>query len=384
MISEAKDFLKRCLEIYSPSGQEKEFSEFVAGFLKEHNFLVNFDKVGNIIAKKGIGKPELLLVSHLDTIPGELPIIEKEGKLFGRGAVDCKPSLAAMVYSIANYDFNQITNGTIIFGGIIREEDSLIGINEFINSDISPEYAIFGEPTKANQICIGYKGRICIGLRILTETGHVASSWQYANAIEVGLEIWNIIKGVCWQLNELYCPKVPKLKYFSQIIPNLTIISGGILTNSIPSECILQIDIRFPPKITAETILKNLREKILDFKHLYENQIGKAIQIQENISSLIEGFEVEGDDIIIGALRWSIFNTFKEKPKLIKKTGTTFINTIGIHYGIPSITYGPGDPKLEHTEHEVIDLNEFSKSIEVYSKFYTKFFELYLSKYKNS
>ncbi|TFG26766.1 MAG: M20/M25/M40 family metallo-hydrolase [Promethearchaeota archaeon] len=384
MIEDAKDFLKRCLEFYSPSGQEKEFSEFIAAYLEHHDFLVNFDKVGNILAKKGIGEPIILLVSHLDTISGELPVIEKDGKLYGRGAVDCKPSLAAMVYSIAHYDFNQLNKGTIIFGGIIREEDSLIGINEFIKSNITPNYAIFGEPTKVNQICIGYKGRICIGFRILTESGHVASSWQYVNAIEVGLEIWNIIKGVCWQLNETYCLKEPNLKYFNQIIPNLTVITGGMLTNCIPSECIVQVDIRFPPNITAEFILEKLRQKIIDFKHVYENQIAKRIQIQENVSSLIEGFEVDGENMIIGALRWAIFNTCNEKPKLIKKTGTTFINMIGIHYGIPSITYGPGDPKLEHTVNEFIDINEFLTSIKIYSRFYTKFFELYHNKSKDS
>ena len=384
MIDDAKNFLKRCLEIYSPSGHEKEYSEFIASYLKKHDFLVKFDEVGNILAEKGIGEPVLLLVSHLDTISGELPVIEKDGKLYGRGAVDCKPSLAAMVYSMAHYDISQINAGKIIFGGIIREEDSLIGINEFIKSKISPNYAIFGEPTKVNQICVGYKGRICIGFRILTESGHVASSWQYINAIEAGLEIWNVIKGVCWQLNEMYCPKESNLKYFNRIIPNLTVISGGVLTNCIPSECILQVDIRFPPNIAAEFILENLRQKIIDFKHVYENQIEKKIQIQEDISSLIEGFEVDGDNMIIGALRWAIFNTCKEKPKLIKKTGTTFINMIGMHFGIPSITYGPGDPKLEHTDNEFIDIDEFLTSIEIYVKFFTKFFELYHNKAKKS
>ena len=50
---------------------------------------------------------------------------------------------------------------------------------------------------------------------------------------------------------------------------------------------------------------------------------------------------------------------------------------IGIHFGIPSITYGPGDPKLEHTDNEFIELEEFYKSIEIYSKFFSKFFEIY-------
>ena len=84
-----------------------------------------------------------------------------------------------------------------------------------------------------------------------------------------------------------------------------------------------------------------------------------------------------GNNLLIGALRWAIFNTIKDKPKIIKKTGTTFINHIGLSHGIPSITYGPGDPKLEHTNNEFIEIDEYLKTIEVYKKFFRKFLELY-------
>ena len=377
----AKNFLKKCIEIYSPSGKEEIFSKFLANFLQNNDFEVKFDNVGNLIAEKGMGKPILLLMSHLDTIPGELPINEKDGKIFGRGAVDCKSSLAAMVYSISKYDFKKDNTGKIIFAGIVREEDSLIGIEEFIKSDPKPDYAIFGEPTNLNQICIGYKGRLCIGYKVLSETGHVASAWQYVNSIDVCLEIWKMIKGVCWQLNEKYCPRERTTKYYSQVIPTLTVISGGELTNCVPSECVIHIDIRFPPNIKTDILLRDIRKSVLDFKEVYQNSCKIEFQIQENISSLIDAYESKSDELIVGALRWAIFNTLKEKPKLIKKTGTTFINMIGIHFGIPSITYGPGDPKLEHTDKEFINIDEYNKTLEVYSKFYPKFFEVYYKKY---
>lgn len=377
MVKGAIDFLKKCIGFYSPSGQEEEYSKFIGEFLKKHGFKVRFDKVGNLIAEKGEGKPELLLVSHLDTIPGELPVIEKEGKIFGRGAVDCKPSLAAMTYSIAQLNFEEQDVGKILFAGIVREEDSLIGIQELLKADINPDFSIFGEPTKFNQICIGYKGRICIGFRVKTQMGHVASSWQYVNSIEVALEIWNIIKGICWKLTEQYCPTKEPKKYFNKIIPNLSLISGGQYTNCVPATCEMHVDIRFPPEINSQLLLSEIRKGILDFKQIYENNVKGEFQVQENISSLIEGFEVSGNELIVGALRWAIYNTTKEKPTLIKKTGTTFINQIGIEFNIPSITYGPGDPKLEHTNDEFIEIEEYKKCIEIFSKFIIKVNENY-------
>ena len=303
--------------------------------------------------------------------------MEKDGKIFGRGAVDCKPSLATMVYSISQINFEEQDVGKIVFAGIVREEDSLIGIQEFIKADINPDFSIFGEPTKINQICIGYKGRICMGFRVLTKTGHVASSWQYVNSIEVALEIWNIIKGVCWNLTEQYCPTKEPKKYFNKIIPNLSIISGGQYTNCVPATCEMYVDIRFPPEINSQLLLTEIRKLILDFKQIYENNVEGEFQVQENISSLIEGYEVSGNELIVGALRWAIYNTIKEKPTLIKKTGTTFINQIGIEFNIPSITYGPGDPKLEHTNDEFIEIEEYKKSIEVFTKFISKVNENY-------
>ncbi|MBD3256379.1 MAG: M20/M25/M40 family metallo-hydrolase [Candidatus Lokiarchaeota archaeon] len=380
MSKDPKEFLLNCIKCYSPSGKEARYSQFLANFLKESNIPVRFDQIGNLIAKKGSGAPILLLVSHMDTIPGELPVYEENGKIYGRGAVDCKPSLAAMLYSFCDYELEEQDTGTIIFSGIVREEDSLVGINEFVKSDVNPDFAIFGEPTNYDQICIGYKGRLCIGYKVNTKAGHVAASWEFVSANEICLEIWNIIKAVCWNLNEIHKEHDKKLKYFNKIIPNLSIISGGELTNCVPSKCVMYIDIRFPPKISSKTILSEIRKAILDFKHVYSSQHQQDFKIHEQITSLLNGFEVKNNNILIGALRWSIFNECNIKPKLIKKTGTTFINKIGLHYKIPSITYGPGDPKLEHTDKEFVEIKEYLKVIEIYKRFYPKFFELFRRK----
>ncbi len=383
MNKDAVKFLRNCIEIYSPSGKEEKYSQFLAKFLNSHNFTMRFDSIGNLIAEKGKGAPIILLSSHMDTIPGELPIKEKNGKIFGRGAVDCKSSLAAIVYSISKYDFKPYNKGTIIFAGIVQEESSLLGIKEFIKSNIKPDFAIFGEPTKIDQLCIGYKGRLCIKYSASTKIGHVASSWLYINAIDICLKIWNIIKKSCKILTEKYCKNNKNTKYFNQIIPNLTVISGGNLTNCIPSNAFIQVDIRFPPSINSQKILDFLENKITKLVQDYQNPKKIKIIVQKSISSQVEGFEIKGNDIITSALRWAIFNTINKKPKLIKKTGTTFINEIGSHFNIPSITYGPGDPKLEHTDKEYIEIEEYLNSIEIYKKFFFKFFELYQKKYQN-
>lgn len=376
MNDESVEFLRKCIEFYSPSGEEKEYSEFLCTFLENSGFQVNYDKIGNVIAEKGKGKPHILLVSHMDTIPGELPVKEEDGKIYGRGAVDCKPSLAAMVYSIAKFDFKSIKEGKITFAGIVREEDSLIGINTFLDNPITPDYAVFGEPTTIEQICIGYKGRYSIELEVATKSGHVASSWQYQNAIESCLEIWDGIKLLSNELTEESCLKGENKQYFHKVIPNLTKVSGGILSNCVPPNCKMVIDIRFPPEISKETINNEVDVLISKIKDKYSQQ-GNFISLDKRILSSIDGFEIRGTELVVGALRWAIFKTIKKKPILVKKTGTTFINQIGITLSIPSITFGPGDPKLEHTENEFINIKEYRNSLKIYQKFLKKLVELY-------
>lgn len=378
----AIEFLEKCIRFYSPSGHEKEYSVFLSNFLKSCNFKVHFDKVGNLIAEKGEGKPTILLSSHMDTIPGKLPIKKEDGKLYGRGTVDCKSSLAAMVYALYNFDISKLNSGKIIFAGIIQEENSLIGINELLKSDITPNYAIFGEPTKINQICIGYKGRLDIKYSILTKQGHVASAWIYKNAIEICLEIWEIIKTICKELNERIDTNNQNIKYFDRIIPNLTVISGGDskVTNCVPYKASIYVDIRFPPSIKSEDLLMKINNKVKNLLHKHKKETQVPINLQKTISSQVEGYEIKGNSILTGALRWSIYKTLQRKPKLIKKTGTTFINQIGIHFKIPSITYGPGDPKLEHSDGEFIEISEFIDAIKIYQKFLSKLFELHKKK----
>ncbi|MBN1802859.1 MAG: M20/M25/M40 family metallo-hydrolase [Candidatus Lokiarchaeota archaeon] len=376
MLENPTEFLKECIKLYSPSENETPYARFLANFMKNHGFKVKFDNIGNVIAIKGRGKPFLLLISHMDTIPGELPVFEKEGKIFGRGAVDCKPSLAAMVYAISKYDFNTITSGTIAIVGIVREESSLEGIQEFLKSDLSPDFAIFGEPTTTSQICIGYKGRLCLSYEITSMPGHMASSWMHVNAIEVALDLWNEIKIISQKLSSQGDKNTQSDSYFHKVISNIGTLKGGDLANVIPSKCTMKIDIRFPPLIKSNLLLEKIRGMKLEIAKKYQNNCPE-FQIKEEILSQIEGYEVKGDDVMTGALRWAIFKIRKEKAIMVKKTGTTFTNVIGTHFGIPTITYGPGDPKLEHTDGEFVEIDEYKEALEIYQKFIEKFFYNY-------
>lgn len=149
--------LTKLLEIYSPSGREEEISSFLAKEMTHLGFHVQKDNIGNVIGEVGQGKPVILLCGHMDTVSGYIPVRVEDNKLYGRGAVDAKAALAAMIIASSTLAKAGLSNKILVVGAV-DEEGSGKGIKHLIKEGISPDYAIFGEPSGIENIIIGYKG----------------------------------------------------------------------------------------------------------------------------------------------------------------------------------------------------------------------------------
>ncbi|MBC7131065.1 acetyl-lysine deacetylase, partial [Candidatus Bathyarchaeota archaeon] len=64
----AINLLRSILEIYSPSGKEKEISDFLADEMRKIGFKVKQDAVGNVIGELGYDAPTIFLCGHMDTV----------------------------------------------------------------------------------------------------------------------------------------------------------------------------------------------------------------------------------------------------------------------------------------------------------------------------
>lgn len=71
----AVGLLRRMLELPSPSGQEADLARFLVYAMGELGFRARLDEAGNAVGETGRGGlPVVMLLSHLDTIPGVLPV----------------------------------------------------------------------------------------------------------------------------------------------------------------------------------------------------------------------------------------------------------------------------------------------------------------------
>jgi LysW-gamma-L-lysine carboxypeptidase len=355
----AVKFLVQLLKIYSPSSREKEIGAFISDEMERLGFKVRTDEAGNVIGEVGCGKPEIMLCSHMDTVPGYIPVRLVDGKLYGRGAVDAKSSLAAMILAAHN-SADYITKGKISVAGVVEEEKSSRGVKNLINNGVYADYAVFGEPSNADNIIIGYRGCLKVKITCETQSGHSAAPWMFENSIEKMFELWKMIK-------EIRFPNENLKSYFYSLSSCIIGLKGGGSTNQVPSKCQALIDIRVPPQLTCMQVY----EEIANMLRKYQAECSK-VKVDVEAVNMTEPFETERNNPLVASLSWAIRKVRGKTPALIRKTGTADMNMLGNALKIPTVAYGPGNSSLDHTALEHIEIKEYLSSIHVIQEFLKK------------
>jgi [amino group carrier protein]-lysine/ornithine hydrolase len=349
------ELLKQALDLYTPSRSEAALANLIKEkCVNELGFeQANIDNVGNIIATKGTGEPRILLCGHMDTVPGQVPVRIEDGQIYGRGASDAKGPLISMLLAASEFPKQR---GTVIFAGVVDEEGNATGIKQLVKSKLGVDYAIFGEPSGIDNITVSYKGRLAIRLTCdVGNSAHASAPWLAKNSIEEMYDFWVAIKA------EIQRVGVAENKAKS-ISCSLTEINGGSSHNVTPQKCKVTMDIRVPTKTTCENVLRLVDEVI--------SQIAakKEIKATYRIEDKTEPFEADHSSPLVRALLLSVLDVRRKRPMLLRKTGTGDMNVLGHSFKIPVITYGPGNPHASHTADEMVDINEYVSSIEVYER----------------
>ncbi|MCS7120416.1 MAG: M20/M25/M40 family metallo-hydrolase [Nitrososphaerota archaeon] len=348
------ELLRRMLEIYSPSGSESELASFLYVELTERGFSkVRLDKVGNVYGEIGSGSPTLMFCGHMDTVPGRMTVKVEGGRIYGRGAVDAKAPLAAMI-SAASKFLDHLKTGRLILACVVDEEGFGRGIRGLIREGVRADFALFGEPSGICKITFAYKGRVYVRFRLSTPTGHVGAQHIAINAAEKGCQLW-------WRLRDLSETYRSKQGIFYSLTPCLIGLRSWRTCGGVPDICNLDVDVRLPPKIKVNEAIEILNNAVDAFKA--EN---KQVSIDIKIKDMVEPFVADRGSALMKALREAICEVTGLNAVFVRKTGTGDMNIYGSTLKIPVATYGPGNSSLAHTPVEFIEVEEYLSSINVY------------------
>lgn len=324
--------LRTMLGIPSVSGQERRLATFLAEQMASLGMTAHVDKVGNAHGVVGpAGAPTVMLLGHIDTVPGRVPVCQVGDLLFGRGAVDAKGPLAAMICAAT-----RVTGVRVhIIGAIGEEVAGSRGARHAMATVARPDAIVIAEPSGWDGVCLGYKGRIGVGYEVSTPPLHTSSPEPTAVelATELSLQVQDYLRSVSASADPIA---------FDAASGTLVQLNGDIAHAEAFLTC------RVPPRFDFDAFEDHARSKAEG-----------RIWFDERVSAVRRS----RSDQVATALRAAISSVGGD-PTLKLKAGTSDMNVVDT-WETPMAAYGPGDAHLDHTSDEHIPLGELAKSIEV-------------------
>ena len=335
------DTLVGLVSQYSPSGQERGAVEWLVTRMKSLGYSDAFiDNAGNAVGVMGQGPKQVILLGHVDTVPGEIPVHVDSDVLFGRGSVDAKGPLACFVDAVATLGVKEGWQFVVI--GTVEEERDSEGAR-FVVDQYKPDFAIIGEPNQWDRVALGYKGSAWANITIKHGQAHTASGEETAS--EAAVEVWLKVKAYVDLFN------ADKQKVFDKLL--LTLRGMESASNDFEQWARLRIGVRLSVDVSPEGWYGKLKEIVGDADI-------------ERIGFAVPAWRCEKNTSLVRALLSGI-RLQSGEPRFVYKTGTADLNIVAPVWKCPAVVYGPGDSSLDHTADEHLSLEDYSRSIQVLS-----------------
>jgi len=334
------------LRIPSYSGEEGMLARFLVEQARQMGLHAYVDEAGNFVASTheriDADQGPIVLLGHMDTVRGDVPVRIEDGLLYGRGAVDAKGPLAAFICATARLR-NSLRRPVVVVGAVEEEAATSRGARAVVER-YRPSACIIGEPSGSDAVTIGYKGRLLVECTVTRSSSHSAGPLQSSS--EVATAFWERTRRHAEEWNEQFAPK----SAFAALQPSLRTIKSE--QDGLEDRTRLMIGYRLPPNYDIAGLRAQL-ERWASEDTIQLSFSGEEVAFQTTRTiPLARAF--------IAALRATgVQPTFKYK------TGTADMNVVGPIWGQNIVAYGPGDSRLDHTPQEHIRIAEYNHSIDV-------------------
>ena len=374
-------------EIKGISDNETSVGDFLTSYLEAHNFTVEKQHVPfdndpderkreppryNIYAYPSWqpSTPEIILTSHLDTVPPFIPYSlsapnsssRKDILISGRGTVDAKASVAAQILAAEKHlASSPDTKLGLLF--VVSEETGGSGMTYFSDSDMNMPYpskdktgktvgyhtVIFGEPTERT-LAAGHKGSMGFTLSVKGKPAHSGYPWLGRSAVSQILPILEKID------NLGRIPEdeggLPRSDKYGNTTVNIGIVRGGVANNVVPASAFADITARLAGG-TVEDAKRAVRRAVFgedkhedgDMKLVFGGDPYAPVDLDTDV----DGFEID------------TMNYGTDVPHLDVTGGRKKTQ-------VKRYLYGPGTILVAHGENEGLTVGELEEGYKGYMK----------------
>ncbi len=378
----ALDEAKKLISIPSVTGNEADIAEYLGTRFYKMGCRIEYFSAGpgrpNIYAQvegSDPSRPALLFHGHTDTVPAYgmknpyNPEI-RDGKLYGRGSVDQKGGIAAVIEAFQSALSRGKPKRSFAFVGVIDEESEHRGSMALKAMGLDADFGIITEPSGL-RLGIGCKGTAPILLEVSGRAAHGCRPWLGKNAVLAGME------AVRMMMDEPL--PVSDYKGIGKISASLNLgkIEGGNAYNIVADRCRIWFDRRLIPGETQEMVLESI-SRILD-QLPDDDGISMKFEIARPDWNW-EPIKKRGLLPAMTPLSSSLPEIIKQihrdeagrDPEVFFTDGYHEMDFLVNELGMDTIHYGPGDSSLCHTDDENLDIFQLEQCSRVYRNLITR------------
>jgi acetylornithine deacetylase len=266
-------------------------------------------------------QPELVLSTHMDTVPPFVPSSETADRIYGRGSCDAKGIIVAQIAAAEKLKAEGIHVGLLF---LVGEERDSQGAQVANTQPRGAKFLINGEPTE-NKLALASKGTLRIEIAASGKMAHSAYPELGESAIEKLLDALANVRKL----------KLPDNPTAGPCTMNIGMIEGGRAPNVIPDEA---------------------------RAHLLFRLVGPAQDLRQQITEAVAGKAKAEFKLEIPYMK---FVSVPGIPTMIAAF-TTDIPALP-QWGTP-LLIGPGSIHVAHTKGEYIEKQQLLDAIDLYAR----------------
>lgn len=343
--------------------------DWVESYLDSHGVQSEriYDETGqkaNLYATIGPADvPGFVLSGHTDVVPVDgqdwqtdpFQLVEKDGRLFGRGTCDMKGFLACCLAKVPEFVSVPLAK-PIHLAFSYDEEIGCVGVQSMLRDlkerPVRPEACFVGEPTNM-QVVIAHKAKRSLKARFIGKACHSSLAPEGVNAVDYAarfvVKLQEIAKRLeSGPLDDFY--DVP----FSTA--HTGTIEGGTILNIVPAHCELSFEFRVLPEENADALVEEIKEFAARVLEPEMKARSKQSEIRFDWISKFSGLNTAVDAPVTTLAKRLAGRNDHAKVAYGTEAGL-FVDIAGV----PTVVVGPGSIEQAHKPDEYIAAAELEK-----------------------
>ena len=320
----------------------------------------------NVVAEIGSGPRTIVLNSHHDTVPPGDPAlwatdpltpVQRDGKIYGRGAEDAKGCLASMIVAFeALAERRASLPVKVILMAVGEEERGGLGSKIEAARGFKADAAIVGESTRLVPM-IAHKGVLRLEVEVRGKAAHASDPEAGVNAIALMGPIISALDRLAAEVRRR------SHAYTGSASLVISTIAGGVALNVIPASCVLTIDRRVLPTETEADATREIADLV---RRALPSGSGATADIRtvrfvppactDPGAAIVAAAEEAATGILGRPVRAAGFSATCDMTYLVNVAG------------IPTIILGPDSIELAHQANECVSIEQMALAVQAYLK----------------